>query len=218
MVVRHPVDERVLQWLEHKTQLFREAIDDVADEYKVPRKEEARVSGTFIPANNMPVPFSETQEQRTSRVAADRAQRAAQEAQARATRQIVQVIAREREAAKEAQMRHQARSMAPFLNTSLKFYTPTYKHNPAIEPDRLRDALAHMLSRCDGARQKDDVGFNATDATVARYMVYLDIEGTPLHAEALGRLLYKYKRQLQAVIPELYDGGQHGGGHTAHRV
>lgn len=219
MVVRHPVDERVLQLLEHKTQLFREAIDDVADEYKVPRKDESRVSGTFIPTNTMPVPFAETQDERTARIAADRAKRAAQEAQARAVQQVVHAISRERDVHREAQLRQRARSMAPFLNVALKSYTPNYKHSLAIDPDRLRDALAFMLSRCDGARQKDDAGFNATDAGIARHMVYLDIEGTPLHAEALGRLLYKYKRQLQHVIPELFAGGTDGDrGHAASGV
>jgi hypothetical protein len=71
-----------------------------------------------------------------------------------------------------------------------------------------------MLSRCDGARAKDDVGFNAIDAQLARLMVYLDVEGNTQHAEIVTRMLAKYKRQLQGVVPELFTEAHDGVGCT----
>ena len=224
MVVRHPVDARVLELLEHKTRLFRESIDNVADEYKVP--EPARITGTFTPTGG-PVPYQETQGQHAARVAVQQAQNAARAQYEQKKRQLIEQHAQRIEATRaqvqeqrrqqlEAHQRWLSMHSAQRWNEALKVHTPAYQH-VRVDPDRLRDALAYMLGRCDGARQKDDVGFNATDAQVARQMVYLDVEGNHLHAEALSRMLYKYKRQLQAVIPELF-GGQHGGGHTAHRV
>lgn len=229
MVVRHPVDERVLQLLEHKTRLFRESIDDVSDEYKVPTsaREAQRITGEYAPPEGTLVPYTETHEQRDARIAAYQAKKAEEEARERAKRQLLHVRNTMTEQSRQSQgvtghevaMRYRARASVAVWNENLKVHSATYQHSPAVDPERLRVGLAHMLSRCDGAHTKDDVGFNATDASIARHMVYLDIEGNQLHAEALARLLYKYKRQLGAVIPELYaTGGQHGYGHHGHET
>ena len=227
MVVRHPVDERVLQLLEHKTRLFRESIDDVADEYKV--AESPRITGEFTPAAHGPAPYVETPEQRDARVAIQRAQDAVRAEFEQKKRRLIEAHAQRmdearakveehKQRAKEAHQRWLSMHSAQRWNEALKVHTPTYQH-VRVDPDRLRDALAFMLSRCDGARQKDDAGFNATDAQVARQMVYLDVEKNSLHAEALARMLYKYKRQLQHIIPELFAGGSHEyRGHAASGV
>lgn len=218
MVVRHPVDERVLQLLEHKTRLFRESIDDVADEYKVP--EAQRITGTFTPAAQGPAPYIETPEQREARVAAQRAQDAVRAEFEQKKRRLLEAhvermdsarakVEQHKRDAMEAHQRWLSMHSAQRWNEALKVHTPAYQHR-RVDPDRLRDALAYMLGRCDGAVRRDDVGFNATDAQVARQMVYLDVEKNSLHAEALARMLYKYKRQLLSVIPELFNGGQDG--------
>jgi hypothetical protein len=129
-------------------------------------------------------------------------------------RQRAQVMAKhngmqhDREMHKEAcRRRHALDSAAQWLQRE-RSATPNYRFR-LIDPDRLRDALAFMLGRCDGARTKDDVGFNANDAYTARHAVYLDIERNHLHAEIVARLLYKYKRQLSEVLPELFEQPQY---------
>ncbi len=210
MVVQHPVDARVLQLLEHKTKLFRQSIDAVADEYKVPSPEtrEARITGTFQPSSDgRAMPFEETDEQWQARIAANKARRA-------------QVLARhpaiqhDRAMHTEAVRRRNALDAAPQWLQRERKVTPAYQFR-LIDPDRLRDALAFMLGRCDGARTKDDAGFNANDAYVARHAIYLDIERNHQHAEIVARLLYKYKRQLSGVLPELFEQPQYEVQHAA---
>ena len=204
MVVQHPVDARVLQLLEHKTKLFRQSIDAVADEYKVPGPAQPeRVEGTYIPTHGPLPPFEETPYERNLRIKQDRAHREhmmRQKALIAAKREALQQSQKIHD---EALRRHAARQGVSLWLDAERTATVGYTHR-YIDPDRLRDALAYMLGRCDGAQAKDDVGFNALDARHARYAIYLDIETNPQHSEFLARLLYKYKRQLSGVLPELF--------------
>ena len=227
MVVRHPVDARVLELLEHKTRLFREAIDDVADEYKVPKAPTAHL-GEFK-SDRVPVPYVEEPAQRAARMAADKARRAAADALDTRSQTVKQALlqraetlqalrtmsAVDRARANEAVDRRTALCSVVGWTALTRLQTPGYTYLPnSVHPDRLRLGLAHMLSRCDGARAKDDVGFNAIDAQLARLMVYLDVEGNTQHAEIVTRMLAKYKRQLQGVVPELFTEAHDGVGCT----
>lgn len=229
MVVRHPVDSRVLELLEHKMRVFREAIDDVAEEYKV-TKAPPRVQGEF--EHSSPTPYVETQAARTVRMAQQKVQQAHLANSMERLQSIKQAVAQrmpaiealkqqvmqERARSSEAVRRHEARAGAASMLLLTRTQTPSYVHRP-LDPERLRLGLAHLLSRCDGAQARDDVGFNALDARLARQMVYLDVEKNDEHAEAVARMLSKYKRQLQHVIPELFTEVHSGTrGHQAHRV
>jgi len=224
MVVQHPVDARVLQLLEHKTKLFRQSIDAVAEEYKVPASEAApqRITGEYQPSNsNQLEPFTETAEQRQQRITADREQRAEVmrarslvQARNEAVRHRFETFQADQELHTEARRRRKAHDSAYSWLLDARDNTADYQFR-VIDHDRLRDALAYMLGQCDGARTKDDVGFNATDANMGRLAVYLDIENNVMHAELLCRLLYKYKRQLAGVLPELFEKQQYGVRHAA---
>ena len=225
MVVRHPVDERVLQLLEHKTRLFRESIDDVADEYKVPKSANAHLAR---PAPRMP--YIDNHEQQAARIAANQAQvrkqlehdmrmvglKQAVHDRVPAIAALREVVAQERAKSQEAMQRRMAIVSSVAWLHLLRVQTPGFTFlRRSVSPDRLRLGLAHMLSRCDGAVAKDDVGFNAIDAQMARQSVYLDLEGNAEHAEVVTRLLSKYKRQLGAVVPELWEAQHAGhGGHA----
>jgi len=68
---------------------------------------------------------------------------------------------------------------------------------------QIRDALHFMLNRCDGAHQRDDVGFNKPDAGRARILAQtgLTTRGELRIAE---RMLSRYHRQLHTRYPDLF--------------
>ncbi len=78
---------------------------------------------------------------------------------------------------------------------------------PAITPElaqQVRDTLADMLARCDGAQTIDGVGFNKPDSVVARYVLPRDLP-TDIEVEAAYRMLFKYHTtQIQSICPALY--------------
>ena len=65
------------------------------------------------------------------------------------------------------------------------------------------EAFYYMLSICDGAQERDGMGFNKPDANIARLlmMVGLDTDDKLRIAE---RMLSRYKRQLHANYPGLF--------------
>lgn len=75
-----------------------------------------------------------------------------------------------------------------------------------ITPDvavSLRDALQYMLARCDGAQNRDDVGFNKPDAGRARVLAQTGLT-TENELRVAERLLSRYHRQLCAKYPKLF--------------
>ena len=67
----------------------------------------------------------------------------------------------------------------------------------------LRDALQYMLTRCDGAHHRDDVGFNKPDAGRARILAQTGLT-TEDELRTAERLLSRYYRQLHNKYPELF--------------
>lgn len=65
------------------------------------------------------------------------------------------------------------------------------------DPRPLADAVSALAGQCDGARTRDDAGFNGTDAAFGRSLARVPAEawGTEATAEAYA-ILRKYKKQL----------------------
>lgn len=199
MSFRHPLDERVEELLAWKTELFRLAIDNVTSEYKVPEPVlPSQVPVQFDPIDYTPLAvIEETPEQMLQRKAKAQALRA--EESARAALVAARANATEaREAAIAAARGRAAAHAMPSWLSDLRKKTPAFVTNCISDRGSLRQAIQALLGACDGAHTKDDVGFNATDAMVARGLWLLDIEGDAEVAETVARLLYKYRRQLNA--------------------
>lgn len=68
------------------------------------------------------------------------------------------------------------------------------------DKERLTGELFRLLEVCDGAKMKDHVGFNATDAWVARQMGESIREGFEIDWVKLEDMLHKYRKtQLEAI-------------------
>lgn len=69
----------------------------------------------------------------------------------------------------------------------------------------LRQALSYMIGRCDGAREKDGIGFNRPDAAIGHWL-----HGTGLRDEdelafrVLERILCRYRRQLKEQFENIW--------------
>lgn len=200
MVVQHPLDERVEELLEWKTELFRQSIDNVTDEgiVSIPSATISLESSRYAHETYEPTVVKvihETEAQKQARAA-----RTAAEASREAARRFVAQRMETQRAAQEEKRednrkRHAEASLHDWL-TGLRKTTPPFVRYCLDNRFNLRRALDFMLGNCDGARERDDVGFNATDAAVAKRMAYLDIEGNQDAAEAVACLLFKYRGQL----------------------
>lgn len=200
MALSHPLDMRVEELLQWKTELHAASIDNVTDEGLVSMRRaeeyaERWKDDVYEPAIVKVV--AETKEERDRRAAralADMAHDAARRLVAART----QAIEAAREAAAEDKRRRLAVASLPHWTAGLRASVGESAFIDQCVQDRhaLRDALDHMLGNCDGARTQDGVGFNMTDAAVARKMRYLDVERDPSAAEAVALLLYKYRGQL----------------------
>lgn len=76
-----------------------------------------------------------------------------------------------------------------------------YAHIPV---DVVRDALAFMLGRCDGAVERDDEGFNKPDGCVARWLSSAVAVGMPYAVSSTAAILRHYPRQLAERFPVLF--------------
>jgi len=65
----------------------------------------------------------------------------------------------------------------------------------------LAEALFSLLAVCDGARARDDVGFNATDAGPARWYALTVGSWDESTARAVHQMLVKYRGQLGGAVP-----------------
>lgn len=69
--------------------------------------------------------------------------------------------------------------------------------------DALKRAYEYMLAVCDGAVEKDGVGFNKPDACMARVLMHHDLDSEPTQ-RALWAILIRYRRQLGAEYPVIF--------------
>ena len=68
-------------------------------------------------------------------------------------------------------------------------------------------ALDYMLSVCDGAREKDNQGFNQPDSCVARWLAPGVHKGSPIAVASATAILRHYPRQLESEYPTLFEAG-----------
>jgi len=68
----------------------------------------------------------------------------------------------------------------------------------------VRDAFKQMLAVCDGAREKDNVGFNKPDAVVAHLLLSAGLE-TEKEVQAGYCILARYHRQLAKTYPAIFQ-------------
>ena len=69
----------------------------------------------------------------------------------------------------------------------------------------LRDALDYMISVCDGAVERDGMGFNKPDAHIARWVGYCLRDEDEVSYRVLERILVRYRRQLKGKFKQIWD-------------
>lgn len=212
MAFEHPLDMRVEELLQWKTELHVASIDAVTDEgiVQVKRQETAPslwAGETYEPSIVKVV--QETVEERQRR-AAQSAADMAREAARKLVAHRMEAQERARAMALEDKRKRQAEASVHDWLHGLRAQVPAFVRNCIEDRHGLRDALVHLLGNCDGAQQHDGVGFNKLDAMTARRMTYLDIERDRNAAEAVALLLYKYRGQLtRAGFGHLFQESQH---------
>ena len=79
---------------------------------------------------------------------------------------------------------------------------------PKLTGDRksmLRGALSYMCSVCDGAREKDGMGFNKPDSHIGHWLNATGLEeNDEMSFRVLERLLCKYRRQLKEDFGQIW--------------
>jgi len=70
--------------------------------------------------------------------------------------------------------------------------------------DVIRHAFKHMLSVCDGALQRDGMGFNKPDSIIAHWVLSSGLNEL-FELEAAFLILSRYKRQLKKSFPSLFE-------------
>jgi hypothetical protein len=118
-----------------------------------------------------------------------------QREQARRERELAKIAERE-VSPKVSEQRATLRAQRLGINVD------RYAHIPV---DVVRDALAYMLARCDGAVEKDDEGFNKPDGCVARWLCPGVAAGSQYAVASMAVILRHYPRQLAEVFPALFD-------------
>ena len=78
------------------------------------------------------------------------------------------------------------------------------EHFAHVPAEVIQAALADMLSRCDGAVQKDGEGFNAPDSAVIRWLAPAVRAGLPNATLSAAAILRHYPGQLAEGFPELF--------------
>lgn len=68
----------------------------------------------------------------------------------------------------------------------------------------LRDALDHMIGRCDGAISRDGMGFNKPDAMIARWVGHCLRDEDEVSYRVLERILVRYRKQLKGKFEEIW--------------
>jgi SWI/SNF-related matrix-associated actin-dependent regulator 1 of chromatin subfamily A len=84
---------------------------------------------------------------------------------------------------------------------------------PELTPGRmamLRDALEYMISVCDGAETRDQMGFNKPDAFMSRWIGMCLREEDEVSYRVLERILVRYRRQLKGRFEEIWKPAHEG--------
>jgi len=209
MVVQHALDARVEELLAWKTELFRQTIDNVTDEYKTPASGEKApdprlmgLSGIEYSTAGTPQLLHESpaeQRERATRVAQEKAKHMASNFFAQATKASAGMSAEKRAEAEFMSKQRRAKASVIGWLIPLRRNTPHFISNMQHDRALLSDAMGALLAQCDGAQQRDDLGFNAVDSAVARLLVTVDFATDDLAAECAARMLYKYRVQLSAL-------------------
>jgi len=80
---------------------------------------------------------------------------------------------------------------------------------PALTPERkalIREALAAMLEECDGAKEKDNVGFNKPDAGLMHWIGRTGlVESDDTSFRVAERVLSRYPRQLKGRFDGIWE-------------
>ncbi len=180
MVSDHPMDLHILNILAEKIALIQAAVE--AEALAHPAASVAGVQG-------------ETEEEYQARM--QRIQDAAE---------AFEKAAAER---KEADNRERGVKKAPVILDREKERHARTKSAKTVLPltserkDAVKEAFAYMMSVCDGAVTRDNVGFNKPDAMVARFLVWAGMKSN-VEIEAAYYMLTRYWRQLHGDYPVLW--------------
>jgi hypothetical protein len=182
LVPDHPLTQHVADWLVSKD-AFVDNVLHSETEYDAPA---SRLTADDEDAWRSRV--AAKQEAQRERAEAGRARE-----QRRRERALAEIAARE-VTPKVSEQR--AKLRAERLGLSLDTDVPTRT---------VQEALAFMLSVCDGAREKDDVGFNAPHSAVARWLAPGVQAGSEYAVASAALILKYYPRQLKGCFPEIFD-------------
>lgn len=111
---------------------------------------------------------------------------------------------------KEAENRERGEKKAPVILEREKERHARTKSAKAVLPltdarkATVVEAFAYMMSVCDGALTRDNVGFNKPDAMVARFLVWAGME-RDVEIEAAYYMLTRYYSQLKNKYPILFE-------------
>lgn len=152
---------------------------------------------------------AEWEHARAAKIAEDRAREAAAEKRQRerAERELTEAMRRDAERLDP----HTSEKRAKARYERLRDEQPNAEHIYTNAPARVvREALAFMLSVCDGAREKDNEGFNAPHSAVVRWLAPAVDAGTKYAVATAAAILRHYPRQLRERWPELFMNESHG--------
>ena len=174
MVSDHVLDRHIHELIAEKIDLFNSAIDRDIGNVK------------------LTVAEGETDERYTARMAALQAEYDAKQAEAEALNEKAR-----KEAAKKKVNMIIEREMNKATNGGKKkFKMP--KFTPVLI-DSIKDNLSKMLGVCDGAREKDDMGFNKPDAMLSRWLYAAGLD-EPETLQAAYLMLCRYPRQVRLKL------------------
>lgn len=183
MVSDHALDLRVLELLAIKQAMIESAI-------------EAKAKATqYDHAATGPAVTNESPEAMQARLDANNAAEAAR---------LAAIEAAQREADEKAWQEKVDRIHARQLDRAAgDGYDLRSKTLTPVIVDALKRAYSYMLSVCDGAVEKDYMGFNKPDAMMARILMHHDLESEDTQY-ALWAILSRYHRQLGDSYPAIF--------------
>lgn len=183
LVPDHPLTQHVADLLSSKF-AFVDAVLDGEAGYTAP------------PSRFTDVDATEYQARIEAKDAADKAQQVAEQARVRQWRERELAKIAEREVTpKQSEQRAKLRAERLGIKPD--------EHTPATSI--VQAAMSFMLSVCDGAREKDDEGFNAPDSAVARWLAPGVSAGHEHAVASMVVILRHYPRQLREQFPALFE-------------
>jgi hypothetical protein len=146
---------------------------------------------------------AEWERARAAKIAEDEARTAAAEKRQRerAERELAEAMRRDAERLDPKTSEKRAKARYERLREEQPNAEHVYLDAPAAV---VREALRYMLSVCDGAREKDNEGFNKPHGCVARWLAPAVEAGTKYAVGTAAAILRHYPRQLRERWPELF--------------